>query len=451
MKRSGDNGQLSKEEYEAMGEEDEEDAGVYKKASAEVMATRKIVKRSHKFAKYGNQNVDPADALQPSSAFNSLNTKPVAAASKSNVFGSINLMKKTDATSKPSNVFSNVNLTKKSEKSLLGNTFRTSKSKRDDDDDDEKIGIVKTPSYGMSKLTKNNAGSQNDSSQTPATKMQKLNKAFMSWMEKQVVNHSVSNWTAGLQDYIKHAEKITTTETSLDVEGKDKPPSSSLSSLASNSSLPKFAGFGKPNGNQFKTSTAIKEETTKSTSDGVKKSGFVGFKSTAPVKTEGTVGFGGAKSISSSFATAPKSNSIVTNKTAPEKNEEYEGEPILEPEKIYKNESDKNEILYETDCKAFRFDTEGKEWKECGKGSLRMIQEPGEDKKKILVRNTLGKITINSYIFKGMGFKKVGKSGIQFLAVVDASGVPQSFLVKVRLADIQAAFDTFSNAEKGAK
>lgn len=44
MKRSGDNGQLSREEYDAL-EDDESEAGVYKKASAEKMATRKIVKR----------------------------------------------------------------------------------------------------------------------------------------------------------------------------------------------------------------------------------------------------------------------------------------------------------------------------------------------------------------------------------------------------------------------
>ena len=44
MKRQGDNGQLSREEYDAL-DEDEAEAGVYKKASADKMAGRKIVKR----------------------------------------------------------------------------------------------------------------------------------------------------------------------------------------------------------------------------------------------------------------------------------------------------------------------------------------------------------------------------------------------------------------------
>lgn len=44
MKRSGDKGHLSREEYEAQ-EDEEADAGVYKRASAEKMATRRIVKR----------------------------------------------------------------------------------------------------------------------------------------------------------------------------------------------------------------------------------------------------------------------------------------------------------------------------------------------------------------------------------------------------------------------
>jgi hypothetical protein len=44
MKRRDDNSQLSREEYEAQ-EDEEAVAGVYKKASAEKMAGRKIVKR----------------------------------------------------------------------------------------------------------------------------------------------------------------------------------------------------------------------------------------------------------------------------------------------------------------------------------------------------------------------------------------------------------------------
>ena len=46
MKRTGDRGQLTKEDYNALDDDEGEEAGVYKKASAEVMATRKIVKRS---------------------------------------------------------------------------------------------------------------------------------------------------------------------------------------------------------------------------------------------------------------------------------------------------------------------------------------------------------------------------------------------------------------------
>lgn len=46
MKRGNDNSQLSKEEYDNLDDDDEgDDAGVYKKASSEKMAQRKIVKR----------------------------------------------------------------------------------------------------------------------------------------------------------------------------------------------------------------------------------------------------------------------------------------------------------------------------------------------------------------------------------------------------------------------
>jgi hypothetical protein len=49
-----------------------------------------------------------------------------------------------------------------------------------------------------------------------------------------------------------------------------------------------------------------------------------------------------------------------------------EGEPILEPEKILRNEEDTDVQLHEVPCKLFKFKTESKEWVDLGKCMCRV-------------------------------------------------------------------------------
>ena len=389
-----------------------------------------------KFGKYGNQNAEPLNSTKPSSAFNTNNSLSGSAPTKpGNVFGSINLTK--PETTK-SGVFGSVNLTTTATTTKPKTTMTFGKDSSTSDDS-VPLGIIKTPSsgnFGISVVKKTN-----DECSEPQSKIQKLNKSFMSWLDKQMINHSVSNWSAGLQDYVKYAAKISEEDAKKTMLASTKSSASQSSPSAETQKInkptfPKFGGFSKS------TTESVDKPANKTTvSSSIPK--FGGFSKPAPststsidsTKTKGFSGFGGTNT------TAKKGDS----------DEEYEGEPILEPEIIYKNENDKSTTFYETDCKSFRYDTEEKEWKDSGKGNVRLLQEPGEEKKKIVVRNTLGKITINAYIFKGMNFKLAGKSGMQFMAVIDPSGVPQSFLVKVRPGDIQATLETFSKAEQEAK
>jgi len=120
--------------------------------------------------------------------------------------------------------------------------------------------------------------------------------------------------------------------------------------------------------------------------------------------------------------------------------------PALEPEEVLRNDQDKDEILYETACKLFRFSKEDKEWRESGKGTLRVTREPGSTIKRILIRNSLGKITLNSNICKGMNFKKSGKNGVQFMAG-DDSGKLQAYMAKVKNDVVSDTVDFLSKAE----
>lgn len=511
MKRGGENSQLSKEQYEALEEGDEgpADGGEYKRASQEVMATRKIVKRGQKFAHFGGQKnsfTSPQENNKPSNVFGSVSltgsSKPENTAKPSNVFGSVSLTNNNNAEkSKSTNVFGSVSLSgnnntvKAKPSNEFGSVSLSENNKKES-------GAKPSNVFGkVEKYTTNN--SKLDTTGSGAFEMQKLNKSFLAWVDKQIVLHSVSNWTAGLQDYLKHAKKISERACTIksysetknfsgantDTSGPSShntlvKPSISSSGDDKSASSAKFAGFSMPKSSQY-------QNTEKSTSDIDKKpattfGSFSGFSSSSSSTSQvsskhqfsgfgsqDAVGASSEKKISFSgfgvtgnasqtsftgFGHQPKAEastesksfepSNTVNASASESAEgEYEGEPILEPEKIYRNENDTDEILFETDCKAFRFDLEGKEWKESGKGTLRITRDQGAEKKKILVRNTLGKITINSFIFKGMNFKKAGKAGMQFLAVTDASGKPQSFLVKVKPSEIDKTLATFKSAE----
>ncbi len=93
--------------------------------------------------------------------------------------------------------------------------------------------------------------------------------------------------------------------------------------------------------------------------------------------------------------------------------------PVDEPEKVMRNEDDKDEILFETMCTLKRYDMANKEWKESGKGTLRVTKDPDTGKQRILVRElTMGKVTLNAAFFSAMSFTKIGKNNIKFHAVV---------------------------------
>ncbi len=94
-----------------------------------------------------------------------------------------------------------------------------------------------------------------------------------------------------------------------------------------------------------------------------------------------------------------------------------EGEPILEPEKVLRNENDTDDILVEAPCKLFGYHKESKEWKDTGKGSFRVTRDRNTKKQRMLVRNPIGKLTFNAGFYKGMKIEKV-KNSLRFSAFV---------------------------------
>ena len=112
-----------------------------------------------------------------------------------------------------------------------------------------------------------------------------------------------------------------------------------------------------------------------------------------------------------------------------------EGEPILEPEKVHRNADDTDEILHEVKCKLFSFSKEDNEWKDIGLGSFRITKDvtaaSTNKKKRMLVRNPIGKITLNAGFFSKMKIEKV-KKGLRFSVVVAVESSKPNNTTEVR-------------------
>lgn len=128
--------------------------------------------------------------------------------------------------------------------------------------------------------------------------------------------------------------------------------------------------------------------------------------------------------------------------------EDEEGEPIMEAEKVLRNEEDKDEIVVDCPCKLFRFGNG--EWIDVGKGTFRVTKCTETGKQRMLVRNSVGKIIFNAAFYKGMKLDQKGPGMLTFGAVVDQSGELKNFLLKIRdtfmssvLQAMQVAISTF--------
>ena len=127
-------------------------------------------------------------------------------------------------------------------------------------------------------------------------------------------------------------------------------------------------------------------------------------------------------------------------------------EPYLEEkaEVILKNENDNDTVLYEVECKLLRYNTDEKEWKDVGKGNLKCTRDKNDTnaKQRILVRNTMGKITLNTNMFKGMTFEKAGKNGIRFSVINPDLKKLETVMLKVKIDHVDATLDKLRDGVK---
>jgi hypothetical protein len=137
------------------------------------------------------------------------------------------------------------------------------------------------------------------------------------------------------------------------------------------------------------------------------------------------------------FKTSSNNAIVNVNGDGDVNGDDDEGEPILEPEKVHRNADDTDEILHEVKCKLFSYSKEDNEWKDIGLGSFRITKDASaggiNNKKRMLVRNPIGKITLNASFFSKMKIERV-KKGLRFSVVVAVeSSKPNTSEVRTEL------------------
>jgi hypothetical protein len=154
--------------------------------------------------------------------------------------------------------------------------------------------------------------------------------------------------------------------------------------------------------------------------------------------------FGGGASIAASSLSSGGFGSTATAMSEPsgQDGDDDESEPIMEAEKVLRDEDDKDDIICDCPCKLLRHDS-GKgekgeaEWTDVGKGTFIVTQCRETGKKRMLVRNSVGKIMFNAAFYKGMVIGRRGNNMLSFGAVVDESGVLRKFLLKLKVTEIE--------------
>ena len=333
---------------------------------------------------------------------------------------------------------------------------------------------------------------QHDNERKLKEKMKKLNTNFLKFMEK----NPNGIWKEGLQDYIKYATNLIEqfgVEASSDQKDGDTSESSSvkkpMQTFPSTSSSTTTSSLDPPKTNpapfSFSANIPPPSLSTQPSKDPLPATSNPPFNFQAPSLTSSApantsippaapfkfeikpTADAATKPPPFSFGALP-GNSLAPPTTttglftlggsgpkAPQAEAENdegsgdEGEPILEPEKILKNEEDTDKILHEVPCKLFRYNTELKEWRDVGKGTLRITQElDGKQKQRILIRDPMGKITLNCYFLPGMKFDIMGKKkdGIRFIAAVGEKGDElMSMMVKLKPEDINSTLKKFND------
>ena len=421
-KRRNTNAQQRREEAEA---EDDEvvEAGTFQRASQEKLRKRRIVSVSGRFKSRSTPQMQAPPAL-------SSGTQPTVAAKPKQGYVA---MEGIGAGAKGAGIFANVKLTAPPPapgqastglsfpKPAGGNPFASFVSAPA-----PAPATTAFPGFGTSAPAPSAFGggssflaspsnSTKPMAETPvvtkssADKMEACNRAFLKWVRRQAQNKPATPWTAGVRDYLAHVAKL---ESSAPAAAPSAPAASKPFAFPAAAPAPAPAAkpfnFGAPAKPEAPPKPAFNFGAPPPKADAPKPAFSFGA---APPSTS-AFNFGGA-------APAPAAK-------------EDDAMPKEERVAVAKADDGDETTAFESRCALRRYDKpegEKPQWRDLGKGQLRVTRHKTTGAARVVVRNDVGKVVLNFSLSEKMSLVKT-KAGVAVTAAT-ADG-PKQYLLRTR-------------------
>ena len=228
--------------------------------------------------------------------------------------------------------------------------------------------------------------------------MEACNRAFLKWVRRQAQNKPATPWTAGVRDYLAHVAKL-----------ESSAPAAAPSAPAPAPAAAKPFSFGAPTKPEAPPKPAFNFGAPPPKADAPKPAFSFGA---APPKTS-AFNFGGAP------APAPSSK-------------EDDAMPKEERVAVQKADDGDESTIFESRCALRRYDKpegEKPQWRDLGKGQLRVTRHKMTGAARVVVRNDVGKVVLNFSLSEKMSLVKT-KAGVAVTAAT-ADG-PKQYLLRTR-------------------
>ena len=419
-KRRNTNAQQRREEAEADDDEVVE-AGTFQRASQEKLRKRRIVSVSGRFKSRSTPQMQAPPALDAG-------TKPTVAAKPKQGYVA---MEGIGAGAKGAGIFANVKLTAPAPapgqastglgfpKPAGGNPFASF------------IGApapapatTAFPGFGTSAPAPSAFGGGSSflaspsnatkpMAETPvvtkssADKMEACNRAFLKWVRRQAQNKPATPWTAGVRDYLAHVAKLESSAPAPSAPAASKPIAFPAAAPAPAAAKP--FSFGAP------------------------------AKPEAPPKPAFNFGAPPPKADAPkpafSFGAAPPSTSAFNFGSAPAPAPAAKDDDAMPKEErvaVAKADDGDETTAFESRCALRRYDKpegEKPQWRDLGKGQLRVTRHKVTNAARVVVRNDVGKVVLNFSLSEKMSLVKT-KAGVAVTAAT-ADG-PKQYLLRTR-------------------
>ena len=412
-KRTSESGQMRREDYEAMENQDSEEAGVWQKASSNVIRKRKILKVRRKGSSGPSVAASKPAASKGSifgglggsfggggSTSNNSSGKSTTSGTGGSIFGGLSSFGTSSDTTTSSSGLNNNNNNGGSGMFNFGNNNKPStSSKRSSSNNNSFITTTTTTTTTSNKNNSNSNSNYRSTTNGNGTdsdmkKLIGLNLAFADWVKKQHGKNPSISWAKGLQGYLKQSASFV-----------DKKKSNTSKASSSNKS------------NSFFTAP------TAQTSSATSKSSSSNFNfNTTNNSTSSTPLFNIPKKTAVKDEAPAKISTSSSNISSSGSS----------------GDDDEDEVL-KVRVKILRFRKDDKEqpWGDMGIHQVSIMTNPSTKKSRILARDEtpLAKLQINTNLYKGMKVDRSGKRDVQIYLIVD-DGKMTMYSIRCKSGDI---------------